>query len=579
MMENIPNELLVLGSILIGLSIVLISFFFLSRNGTVVEVILLLFFITIFFIALPFIDAMMQMSYLTISYSIFGWKINGEKRVKQLELKEKLKRASFVEIIQQRQNKRIVVDFGLTLFVSLGAVLFYIFAPETFAVMKFLIVVMMIAIVAQVMERFGNFYSTKVFWLPDRAELVIISCFQSREIPISDLEEIQQESSPDILKLHPMFTLLAENQDYTNSFQPVLKLAFPGENIFISPLDIQRWSDIFSVNVIKDKDVETMQVLPFWHPLVLKRFFWKGYFAITVKGVSAYTGLLLILIWLEVPTLVVICFILFWWMLNLYVSDRVLVAATDAIEMTEGEIFERAQALFKKASIPNARLFLVDSPIHNGLATGMNIGRGTVMLTKATLQLSIEAIEAIIAHEIIHIKKRDVLKNQLARLAFIGLVAGAVYLFYEQIVKHADNLFITLPFFYCLMLVYPIYLSLVAQWAEIRADHLGAELLGSGRNQMEKGLCELEEALDSTLTKAAEYRTVKPERTKEIQIKNIGRNSWLFRFIEFQFLTHPPLYWRIKTMNSPLSLNAARRKWMVGRITESLPDFRRASAK
>ena len=62
------------------------------------------------------------------------------------------------------------------------------------------------------------------------------------------------------------------------------------------------------------------------------------------------------------------------------------------------------------------KLFVVDSPIHNGLATGMNIGRGTVMVTKATLQLSIEAVEAIIAHEAIHIKKRDVLMNQVARL-------------------------------------------------------------------------------------------------------------------------------------------------------------------
>lgn len=438
---------------------------------------------------------------------------------------------------------------------------------------------MMINVLAQVIERVGKFYSTKVYWLPEEGRFVILSSIQSREFLIEDLKEVTKESAPDLLKLHPLFTLLSANQDYTSSFQSVLKLSFPGEHIYLTPKETQKWHDLFSEYLASENGNEVMKVLPLWHPKVLKRLFWKGYFAITVKGVSAYTGLLFILIWLEVPPFVMVGIILLWWVFNLYVSDRVLVAAMDAVEITEGEVFERAQSIFRRAGIPNVKLFLVDSPIHNGLATGMNIGRGTVIITKATLRLRVEAVEAIVAHEAIHIKKRDVLMNQIARLAFFGVVAGGVYLFYDQIVIAANSPWIILPFIYFLMLVFPIYLSFVAQWTEVRADHLGAELVPGGRIQMKKGLCALGEALDSTLAKNNEYSAVKKETSKEIQMRNLDRNGWLIRLIEFQFLTHPPLYWRIHMLASPMTWKEAKQKWMIGRVKESLPDLRKVSTK
>lgn len=267
--------------------------------------------------------------------------------------------------------------------------------------------------------------------------------------------------------------------------------------------------------------------------------------------------------------------ILLWWLFNLYISDRVLVAATDAVEMEEGEVFERTQLIFQKAGMQNVKLYVIDSPIHNGLATGMNIGRGTVMVTKATLELSVEAIEAIVAHEAIHIKKRDVLMGQLARFSMIGLIASSVYLFYDQIVCLADNLFIFIPIIYCLMFLFPIYLSFVAQWAEVRADHYGATLVEGGRMQMKEGLSELGSALDNALVKRNEYSTVKEENSKGIQMRNSQRNVWLIRFLEFQFNAHPPLYWRIHMLSHSLSWGEAISKWLLGKVVESMPDFLR----
>lgn len=573
-MMNLSNEWLVLSVVLLTLCLTIISFFLPKKLGISLEVVSIVLFVAFAFLTFPFMEAMMLTSYIAISYGFFGMKIDRVNREKHIELKRKLEVKEFIELDQSKDIKRLLVDIIVVFIVVAGALLFYFYAPETYLFMKFLIVIMLIGIGIQMIERIGNYLSTRLYWLPNEEKLIILSSFQSRELPMKDLTEISVESGPDLLKLHPLFTLLSANQDYTNSFRRVLKLSFPGEYIYVTPNEVEKWRFVFGAYV-KENNEAVLNVYPLWHPKVIKRLVWKGYFAVTVKGISAYTALLFLLIWLEVSPATMIISILVWWFFNLSISDRVLVAASDAVEMTEGDVFERTQLIFQEAGIPNVKLFVIDSPIHNGLATGMNIGRGTVMVTKATLELSIEAIEAVVAHEAIHIKKRDVLMGQLARFAMIGLIAGSVYLFFDQVVQLADNLFIFLPIIYCLMFLFPAYLSFVAQWAEVRADHFGATLLEGGRAQMKEGLFELGAALDNALAKKNEYSTVKEENPKGIEMRNLERNPWLIRFLEFQLNPHPPLYWRIHMLSEPLSWVGAIRKWLSGKVVESLPDFLR----
>lgn len=577
-MTIMSNEWLILACVAITLCLTVTSFFLPKKLGTVVEVLALILFTALFFLNFSFWDAMMLASYLAVSYGLFGMKIDRVNREKYLELKGELAGKNKVELVQKRDSKRLLVDILLVFLVIAGALLFYFYAPETYVFMKFLIVVMLIGVGVQMIERIGNYLSTQLYWLPNEEKLVILSAFQSRELPMNDLVKITIESTPDLLKLHPLFTILSSNQDYTNSFQQVMKLSFPGEYIYITPNEVKKWQFVFAVYV-EDNDEAVLTIYPFWHPKVIKRLIWKGYFAVTVKGISAYTGLLFLLIWLDVSPVVMIMSILIWWIFNLYISDRVLIAASDAEEVTEGKVFERAQAIFKKAGIPNVKLYIIDSPVHNGLATGMHIGRGTVMLTKATLQLSMEAMEAIVAHEAIHIKKRDVLISQLARFAMIGLIAGTVYLFYDQILILADHIFIFILVIYCLMFLFPVYLSFVAQWAEVRADHFGATLLKGGRMQMKEGLSELGYALDHAFAKVNEYSTVKEDKAKAVKMRNLERNIWFIRFLEFQLNPHPPLYWRIRMLSHSLSWTGALKKWLGGRVVESMPDFLRRNPR
>ena len=564
-----PDVLTILLFVSFGMLITVIGFLLPGRVGAITEIILAISVLTYLFLAFPFSEAMMLMSFSGMGYGHIGTLLDKNKRKKWDELKRNLAVSEYQIISQNKNYKRIVIDLSMTVIASAGATIFLLFAPETYALLKFIIIFGLIAVLTQMVERVGNFFTTELYWFPDEERLIILSVFQSRDFPMDDLKEVKRESAPDLLHIHPLFTFLSANQDYTSSFQAVLKLSFPGENIYLTPDGIARWENVFRTYITEAEDKQVKKVLPLWHPKILKRLIWKGYFAITVKGVSAYTGLIFILIWLDVPAYVMIGFVLVWWLFNLYISDRVLLAGTDAVEITDGEIFDRARRIFEKAGIPNTKLYRIDSPIYNGMATGMNIGRGTVMLTKATMELPVSAVEAILAHEAIHIKKRDVLINQIARMVFFSLIAAGVYLLYDQIVLLTEHIFIFIPIFYILMILFPVYLSFVGQWTEVRADHLGAELLEDGREQMKNGLRELGNAQDKTLHKTTEYSMVKDKKTKEKP--STERGIWILRLIEFQLLIHPPLYWRITSLSRPLSWPEARKAWMIARMKESLP--------
>lgn len=553
-----------------AISISIIAFVLPKKWGFIVEIALVVAALASMFLFFSFTKAVIMMSLSATAYANFSMLFNKDKRNKRMMLKRELSGLNFEKIYQPKDIKRIVIDIALTLFVSLGAIVFFVFAPDTYALLKMFVGFALIAILTQMIARAGHYGTTSIYWLPKQERLVILSMFESRDFPLKDLKEVERETSPDILKLHPLFTFMSSNQDYTTSFEQVLKLSFPGENIYLTPEKMDALEKIFS-HFVDQKEESIKKVLPFYHPLVLKRLFWKGYFAVTVKGISAYTGFIFILIWLEVPLYVIASFVLLWWIVNIYVSDRVLIAGTDAVELKSGEIHQRAQSIFQRAGISNTKLYMIDSPIYNGLATGMNIGRGTVMLTKATMNLPITSVEAILAHEAVHIKKRDVLTNQLARIIFFSVIALLVYLFFDHIQTLAENLFVFIPLVYLLLFLFPVYLSFVSQWTEVRADHFGARLLTGGYKQMAQGLSDLSLAQDEDLAKASEYSIVHNEKRKVV--KGTERANWLIRFIEFQIQLHPPMYWRISCLSENRTWNSTKKKWMKARVIESLPDF------
>ncbi len=547
-----------------------------KQLGRVMQIILLAGTLLYFILEYSFGTAMLYVAFGATAYLEISQIWDKDKRRKYNELRQQVVSIHVEEIALKRKVSRLMADLVLTIGVSLGAILFVIFAPETQVVLKIFIGFLLLSVLFQTVARIGNFTTVSAYWDKDGQRLIILTPFNSREYPMEDVQEVQLESSPDLLKLHPLFTFFTSNQDFTTSFQKVILLAFPGEKVYLTPTDSVKWSELFHEFERETIGEEEKKVYPIWHPKTLKRLMWKGYFAVTVKGVSAYTALVLLLLVLKVHAWIMILVIILWWLLNLAIADRVLLAGTDAVQVKEGTLFTRAKHIFTKAGVPDTKLYVMDSPLYNGFATGMNIGKGTVILTSATLKLPDNLVDAIIAHEAIHIKKRDVFMNQIERMVMIALLGTGVYFGFEKLQWLAEHYpFAIFIIVYALFFLFPVIMSLLTQWREVRADHLGAALLPNGFKQMADGLREITHSQEEDIDKSFTYQMPKKGKKDKNSISGTERDSWIWRVLEFQFLPHPPMYWRLKSLEQNPGWPQILKIWWKDRWKESFPNRKR----
>src|SRR3989344_4748506 len=89
----------------------------------------------------------------------------------------------------------------------------------------------------------------------------------------------------------------------------------------------------------------------------------------------------------------------------------------------------------KEAGIPKPKVYIVPSEAPNAFATGPSYKKGVVAVTEGILQLlSKEELKGVIAHEISHIKNRDILIQTIAAtiagvISYIAMMArfGAIF--------------------------------------------------------------------------------------------------------------------------------------------------------
>jgi len=568
----LPSWNLIVLYILVGSGIQIIGLVFGKLNkkvGTTIEILLGLLSIGFVFYQFSFMNGFIYIAFISSGYFLAISLTTGNE--KRIEIEKELRQIVVEEITLKRNLKRIASDILMTGLVVFGGIMFYIFGPE-YSPLKYIVVFGLVSTFTEVIKRIGSYATVKIFFDIEEKQLYLTSRFESRKIPLEDLEEVKLETNVDLLKLHPLFTMFSSNTDLTTNFQKVLRLSVPGETIYLTILEPEKWKRTFEeMTKIEESVKEPQIVLPFWHRKNLKRLIGKLYFATTVKGISAYTGLLLLLYYFEVAPWIMVTVILVYWLFNLYISDQVLKVAMDAKETKNPQLIETSQRIFEKAGVPNIRLYETESSEYNGLATGMNIGKAMVTLTTATLKLPSEAIEGILAHEAIHVKKRDVLWGQLWRLGYLLMVLVVVLAIQKYIANIEEY---SIPIFlliWVLMILYPIIQSFCSQWMEVRADHLGASLLDGGSEQMSTSLIALAEKQDEAINKSLSYSTVLKGEKDEPK-SSIERDSLLWRFVEFQFMLHPPMYWRVQSLreNKAGWGRKIRNRWMVDRLKESV---------
>lgn len=102
-------------------------------------------------------------------------------------------------------------------------------------------------------------------------------------------------------------------------------------------------------------------------------------------------------------------------------SDKIALAMTRAQFVTREEkpqLYAMVENLAQKANLPMPKLYITPSPQPNAFATGRNPAHAAVAVTAGLLTLlDRNELEGVIAHELAHIKNRDV---------FIGTIAAVM---------------------------------------------------------------------------------------------------------------------------------------------------------
>lgn len=106
-----------------------------------------------------------------------------------------------------------------------------------------------------------------------------------------------------------------------------------------------------------------------------------------------------------------------------YFSDKQVLAHYDAQEIPEHHfIYKIVSRLVVKAGIPMPKVYVIQDRVPNAFATGRNPQNAAVAVTSGLLEILHEKeIEAVIAHELSHVKHYDILIGTIA-----ATIAGAI---------------------------------------------------------------------------------------------------------------------------------------------------------
>ncbi len=112
-------------------------------------------------------------------------------------------------------------------------------------------------------------------------------------------------------------------------------------------------------------------------------------------------------------------------LVSYWFSDRIVLRMYGAREVPEAEapqLYRIVATLAQRASIPMPRIYMIESDSPNAFATGRNPEHGVVAVTTGIMRiLSMEELEGVLAHELSHVRNRDILVSTVA-----AALAGAI---------------------------------------------------------------------------------------------------------------------------------------------------------
>jgi heat shock protein HtpX len=111
--------------------------------------------------------------------------------------------------------------------------------------------------------------------------------------------------------------------------------------------------------------------------------------------------------------------------ISYWFSDKIVLAMYRAQKVTEAEapeLYNVTQGLASRAGMPMPKVYIIESDTPNAFATGRNPEHAAVAATTGILRLlNREELTGVLAHELSHIRHRDILISTVA-----ATIAGAI---------------------------------------------------------------------------------------------------------------------------------------------------------
>jgi heat shock protein HtpX len=111
-----------------------------------------------------------------------------------------------------------------------------------------------------------------------------------------------------------------------------------------------------------------------------------------------------------------------------FFSDKLVLWSTGARILQKDEypeLHRTVEKLCKEADLPLPKIAIMQSPVPNAFATGRSPKHAVVACTDSIMRLlNNDELEAVLAHELAHVKNRDILAMTIA--SFIAMIASMI---------------------------------------------------------------------------------------------------------------------------------------------------------
>ena len=227
-------------------------------------------------------------------------------------------------------------------------------------------------------------------------------------------------------------------------------------------------------------------------------------------------------------------------------SDKIVLMMYRAKEVADKShpLYKTVKEVSEMAKLPMPKVYIIPTDASNAFATGRNPKHAAVAATNGILNLlNHEELKGVMAHEMAHVKNRDILISTIAGtiagvISYIATMAQWAAIFGGRDREHSNILSLIL-----LAIITPLIATII-QLAISRSREYLADATGAGIVRNSKGLASALEKLHNDVRKHP--MRLGNQATAHLFIANPFSAKGMMALLS----THPPMEERVRRLNA-----------------------------